>query len=68
MKNSKTIFVKIINILEKQPMTRKALIDSYIGSLGLTREQLLDKSTSGRANIERSRIGEAISAMLDKGC
>ena len=67
MKNSKTIFVKIINILEKQPMTRKALIDSYIGSLGLTREQLLDKSTSGRANIERSRIGEAISAMLDKG-
>ena len=67
MKNSKAIYVKIISLLERSPMTRRALIDEYICSLGLTREQLLDKSTSGRANIERSRIGEAISEMLEKG-
>lgn len=67
MKNSKTIYVKIVTLLEKSPMTRRALIDSYIASLGLTREQLLDKSTAGKANIERSRVGEAIAQMLEKG-
>ena len=67
MKNNKSTFVKIISILEKSPLTKSALINAYIQSLGLSREQLMDRSTSGKANIERSRVGEAIASMLEKG-
>ena len=67
MKTNRTTYVKIISILEKSPMTKSALIDAYIQTLGLSREQMLDRSTSGKANIERSRVGEAIAAMLEKG-
>ena len=67
MKNNKAIYVKIISLLERSPMTKSALIDAYIGTLGLSREQLLDRSTAGRSNVERSRVGEAIAQMLEKG-
>ena len=67
MKNNKRIYIKIIDILQKAPMTRKELISAYIASLGLTREQLLDKSTHGKANVERSIAGAAINDMRDKG-
>lgn len=67
MKSNKLLYIKIIDILEKNPLARRALIDAYINSLGLTREQMLDKSTSGKANIERSKLGAAINEMLSKG-
>ena len=35
MKTNRTTYVKIISILEKSPMTKSALIDAYIQTLGL---------------------------------
>lgn len=67
MKSNKLIYIKIVDILEKGPLTRRALIDAYIGTLGLTREQLLDRSTTGKANIERSRVGAALAEMRERG-
>ncbi len=67
LKSNKKEFIKIIEILEKAPRTRKELISAYIDSLGLTRAQVLDKSTNGRANVERSLIGSVIDDMLRKG-
>ena len=67
MKATKQIYIKIIDILQKKPMTRKELISAYINSLGLTREQMADRSTHGKANIERSLAGAVINDMRDKG-
>ncbi len=67
MKSDKKIYMKVIDILEKSPRTRKELIDEYIISLGLTREQQADRSTGGRANIERSKIGPVINEMKARG-
>ena len=65
MKNDKNIYVKIIDILEASPKTRRALIGAYIDTLGLTREQLADKSTGSIANIRRSTVGTVIDEMTD---
>ena len=54
MKSNKKIYVKIIDILAKKPLSRRDIIKAYIASLGLPREVLADHSTSGRVNIERS--------------
>ena len=67
MRNDKKLYFKIINILSKKPMTRKALIDEYIRSLPLTREELADKRTDSKANIERSKIGPVIDDCLRRG-
>lgn len=63
----KNIYFKIIDILEGGAKTRRELIDGYILSLGLSREELLDRSTSGRVNQYRSAVGTAINEMLRKG-
>ncbi len=67
MKSNKREFIKIIEILERSPKTRKELISAYIDSLGLTRAEILDKSTSGASNIKRSLIGSVIDEMQGKG-
>ena len=67
MRNNKKIYAKIIDILDKKPMPRKEIIETYIDSLGLSRELLADKSTGGRVNIERSIVGTAINEMRSKG-
>ena len=67
MKNNKKIYIKIIDILEKAPRSRKDLIDAYILSLGLSRQEILDRSTGGKANIERSKIGPVINEMKARG-
>ena len=67
MVKAKRIYSKIIDILQKKPLYRKGLIDEYIRSLGLTRDEMLDKSTSGKANIARSLAGQAIDEMTRKG-
>lgn len=67
MKNNKRIYAKIIDILSKKPMPRKEIIQAYIDSLALPREVMLDRSTGGRVNVERSTIGTAISEMKAKG-
>ncbi len=67
MKSNKREFIKIIEILEKSPKTRKELIAAYIESLGLPRAEMLDKSTAGAANIRRSIIGTVIDEMQSKG-
>lgn len=48
MKTNKRIYTKIIDILDKKPMSRKDIIEAYIGSLALPREIMLDKSTGGK--------------------
>lgn len=67
MKTNKRIYTKIIDILDKKPMSRKDIIEAYIGSLALPREIMLDKSTGGRVNVERSIAGTAINEMRAKG-
>ena len=67
MKTDKKAYYKIIDILERSPKTRRALIDAYIEKLGLSREELLDKSTKSRANVERSKIGSVIDDMQKRG-
>ena len=64
---TKTVYTRIIRILEAAPSTRRKLIDAYIDTLGLTREEKLDKSTAGQMNVHRSIAGQAIDAMLRKG-
>lgn len=67
MQNNKKLYYKIIDILVKAPRTRKELIAAYIETLGLTREELADRSTKSRVNIERSRIGSVIDDMTRRG-
>ena len=57
----------MINLLKKGPLTRKSLISEYVSSLPLSREEMLDKSTSGKANAQRSIAGQAIDSMVRKG-
>lgn len=64
---TKTVYTRLIRILEATPTTRRKLIDAYIDTLGLTREERLDKSTAGQMNVHRSVAGQAIDAMLRKG-
>jgi restriction endonuclease Mrr len=65
--NKKTLYFRIANILKTQALHRREIIDKYIIDLGLTKEELADKSTAGKANIQRSVAGAAINEMLDKG-
>ena len=67
MTTDKSIYYKLVDILESSPKTRRELIDTYIASLPLTKAQRLDKSTAGVANINRSTAGTAINEMLRKG-
>ena len=67
MKSNKKLYTKIIDILSKKPMTRSDLIKAYIDSLMLPREIMLDRSTGGRVNVERSLAGSAISELRAKG-
>ena len=67
MQNTKRLYYKIIDLLSKGPKTRKELIDSYVATLGLTKEELADRSTASKLNIERSRIGAVINEMIQKG-
>ena len=67
MKSNKKLYTKIIDILSKNPMTRSDLIKAYIDSLMLPREIMLDRSTGGRVNVERSLAGSAISELRAKG-
>lgn len=67
MKNSKKAHISIIDILERTPKTRKQLIGAYIETLGLTKEELADRNTKGRANVERSLAGALIDEMERRG-
>ncbi len=66
-KNNKNVYIKIVDILEASPRTRRALISAYIDTLGLTREELADRSTGSRANIQRSLVGSVIDEMQRRG-
>ncbi len=66
-RRDKNIYFKLLDILEIRPRSRKELIDSYISSLGLTKEELSDRSTAGKVNIYRSTAGSAIDEMTSKG-
>lgn len=65
--NKKRIYIKIVDALEASPKTRREIIDAYVNSLGLTREELADRNTKSRANIERSAAGIAINEMRQLG-
>ena len=63
----KSVYIKIIDILETSPKRRRDIINEYINSLPLTKEERADRSTAGRANVQRSIVGTALNEMLAKG-
>lgn len=63
----KSVYIKIIDILETSPKKRRDIINEYINSLPLTKEERADRSTAGRANVQRSIVGTALNEMLAKG-
>ncbi len=67
MKNTKKSYIKVIDILSKAPKTRKQLIGAYIDTLGLTKEELADRNTKGKANVQRSLAGALIDNMEQRG-
>ena len=67
MKHNKKAYSKMINVLLKAPATRRQVINAYIETLGLTAEELADKSTKSRANIERSIAGAMLDDMVARG-
>ena len=67
MKTNKKAYSKIIDILSKSALTRRQLITRYTESIGLTSEELADKSTKSRANVERSIAGAVLDDMVTKG-
>ena len=67
MKINKKAYSKIIDILLKKPLSRRQLISAYIDTLGLTPQELADKSTKSRSNTERSLIGSVINEMQSAG-
>ncbi len=64
---SKALNFKLLDILTKSPRTRRELIDEYILSLPLTKEERLDRSTGGKANLYRSYAGAALNDMIRRG-
>lgn len=66
-KSKKSVYFKLLDILSARPMQRRELISAYTAGLGLTREEMLDRSTGGRLNISRSIAGSAIDEMQRKG-
>jgi len=66
-RSKKSVYFKMLDLLESSPMQRRELISAYTDTLGLTREEMLDRSTGGRLNISRSLAGSAIDEMLRKG-
>ena len=65
--NKKSIYFGIAKTLSRAPKRRREIIDDYISGLGLPKEVLADKSTSGKVNILRSSVGSAINEMIGKG-
>ena len=61
--NHAKIYKTIIDVLEGAPYSRKSLITKCIESLGLSREELADKSTDSKQNILRSQLGTVINEM-----
>ena len=67
MQYNRKAYSKIIDILLKTPSTRRQLITKYTQTLGLTEEEMADKSTKGRANVERSLAGAMLDDMVARG-
>lgn len=67
VRKNKSVYIKIIDILEKSPRYRRDIINEYINGLALTKEEKADRSTSGKANIQRSIVGSALNEMVAKG-
>ena len=67
MKTNVKAYSKLIDILAPRPLTRRKLISAYTEAIGLTEEELADRSTKSRANVERSMIGSVINEMTEKG-
>ena len=66
-RSKKSIYFKILGLLEKSPMQRRELIAAYTATLGLTKEESHDRSTGGKLNVSRSVAGSAIDEMIAKG-
>ncbi len=65
--NHSKIYRAVTEALEGASYTRKSLITECIGRMGLSREELADRTTNSRQNILRSRIGTVINEMLACG-
>ena len=65
--NHSKLYRIITEALEKKSYNRKKLIASCIDALGLSREELADRSTNSQQNILRSKIGTVINEMHASG-
>ena len=57
------IYRTVVDLLEKAPLPRQRLIEKCIGGLGLTKEEMSDRSVGSVQNNLRSRVGTVINEM-----
>lgn len=65
--NHSNIYRSIVATLEAGAKDRRTLIAKCVESMGLSREELADRTTNSRQNVLRSRIGTVINEMLANG-
>ncbi|MBR2965596.1 MAG: restriction endonuclease [Clostridia bacterium] len=65
--NHSKLYRIITETLEKKSYSRKRLIANCIDALGLSREELANRSTNSQQNILRSKIGTVINEMHASG-
>ena len=61
------IYRVIVDLLESSPLPRQGLVEKCISRLGLTAEELRDRSVGSVQNNLRSRVGTVINEMHARG-
>ena len=65
--NHAKLYKTIVSTLDHAAYDRKTLIAKCVESMGLSREELADRTTNSRQNILRSKLGSLINEMLADG-
>lgn len=63
----KKIYNSAVELLERQPRTREALIDAILKNAKFSAEELADTSLNSAKNVYRSRAGTVLTEMLKDG-
>lgn len=63
IKDYRTIYSAILDVLENGPKSRRELINAGIDAFSLTAKELSDNSTNARLNVIRSMCGTVINEM-----
>ncbi len=61
------IYKDTVELLNREPRSRRALVDAVVRRSGFSKEELSDISVNSSKNIYRNRVGTVISEMLDNG-